>query len=458
VQIARKGHLEPEACCAYILSYLGDEHGHITNVTSDDLTAMCNTLQGRPRFTASFVSKCLEQGARRGVMEIFNEFVSFQVTGTPLPQGVARDLRSKISIYWALDGLHARLGALARRRDEPEPGQGDVMWEFLSMALRFAITGTPQLLTNEKYLELIENGIANIDFQQGSAVVLIREPIVVRAASYFFGLLAFEKSWMAGHVGNLSALGNEFEAYVALALFNKRPLSLSKAAAINLDRVEIPEAFVGEWGLWYPEEAVQTGVLGCDSKQDDDLVEFLGCSPHRAFLFPSVYAGSDVFNRLYNVEQPERHLRGSLQMKFREEVTDPERAIATTDLQAMFTRSDGTNIKTRKEVQERALKAAEEAALPSLRVLVAYPAVLQEHPPVQVVSENEIVLIIDGRNADAAFQQEDLALLRQLYERSRNRGRKNDQPQRKRAASAPSEPAPTRRSVRARRSPERLDL
>jgi hypothetical protein len=278
---------------------------------------------------------------------------------------------------------------------------------------------------------------------------------VVRAASYFYGLLESEKFRMARHVGNLSALGNEFEAYVALSLFNNTPLLLSRDAPVNPDRVEIPNAFVGAWKLWFPDAAVQTGVLGCDSKQDGDLVEFLGRNPHCAFLFPDVYAGFDVLSRLHELDDPSRHLRASLQMKFREEVADPERAIATTDPQAMFTWSDGTNIKTREQVKERASKAVEEASLPLLRIVVAYPAEMEE-PPVQVLSDTELLLIIDSRNAHLVFDQKDLQLLTQLYELSRNK--RAQQPARKRAASAPSEPAPTRRSVRARRSPDRLDL
>jgi hypothetical protein len=467
-QFPRRGHLRPEDCCAYILRYLGDERGQIVGAEAGDLTEICKTLQGRPRFTAMFVSKCLEEGARRGVLEVFNEYVNMQVKGEPVPQGLGQDKWSKISIYWALEALHERLGA--RRRDQPAPGQGDVKMEFLLVTLRYAITGQPQTLTNPECFELIENGMANIDCQGDGTIVSIREPIVVRATSYFYGLLESEKFRMADRVGNLSALGNEFEAYVALALCNSKPLQLSEHAPVNVDRVAIPPAFVGEWKLWFPEEAIQTGVLGCDSKQDDDLVEFLGPNPRHVFLFPDVYARSDVLSRLHEVNDPRRHLRASLQMKFQEEVADPELAIATTDLQAMFRRSDGTSIRTRDEVRERASKAVKEAGLPVLRTLVAYPAEVEE-PPVQVTSNNEIVLIIDSRNAHLVFDEKDLQLLTRLYDLSRNRRAQQPQPtpsnagetapqSRKRAAAAPSGPpsASTRRSVRQRRPVERLDL
>lgn len=272
-------------------------------------------------------------------------------------------------------------------------------------------------------------------------------------------------------MGNLSALGNEFEAYVALPLCNSKPLSLSKGAPINVDRVTIPAAFVGEWKLWYPAEAIETGVLGCDSKQDDDLVEFLGPNPHHVFLFRDayVYAGSDVLSRLHEVHDPRRHLRASTQVKLREEVADLVRAKSSTDLLAMFTWSDGTAIRTREPVRERALKSIEEAPLPLLRILVAYPAEVED-ARVQRISKNEIMLIIDSSNAHLVFDEEDLKLLTRLYDLSRSRRTQRQQttsssasetaPQsRNEAADAPpGQPSPsTRRSVRQRRPVERLN-
>src|SRR3546814_4374617 len=62
-----------------------------------------------------------------------------------------------------------------------------------------------------------------------------------------------------------------------------------------------------------------SGVLGCDSKQPYDLETFLGPEPHCVFLFPDVYAGGDVYERLYEINDTNRRLQNSVQIKRSEE-------------------------------------------------------------------------------------------------------------------------------------------
>src|SRR3546814_8244733 len=123
----------------------------------------------------------------------------------------------------------------------------------------------------------------------------------------------------------------------------------------------------------------------------------------------------------------------------------------------MFIGSGVTLSQCRREVRERVVKAYHCTALPLCRVVVAYPAVLENVRPLQVINDREMVLIIDGRNADLVFENCDLQLLRQVYNESRVRTEQR-QPaianaERKRAAEPPQSP-PRRRSQRTRRRSE----
>lgn len=216
---------------------------------------------------------------------------------------------------------------------------------------------------------------------------------------------------------------------MALTLFDSNPaFKLAVDAPINVNGIDIPDKFVGEWKLWCPEEATISGVLGCDSKQDDDLVDFLGPNPRCALLFPDQYAGADVFEKACDVEDSDRQLQASVQTKFQKQVKNPDRAIATTDLEDIFTHSDGTIIKTRAEVRERVLQTFRDTGLPLLRVLVAYPTTVAGKEPIEVISDNELLVIIDGRNAEQVFDSADLKMLRDIYAASQKRKTERPQP------------------------------
>lgn len=296
--------------------------------------------------------------------------------------------------------------------------------EVKCLALRYTITGREQVAPLSQYATLVEYGLANFRKEAGRNLISIDEPIVVRAASFFYGLLNYERSRLLDRAGRLSEVGNEFEAYVALALFDaKNPLELSAEAPVNVKHVGIPPEFEGRWQTWYPEEAKVTGVLGCDSKQGEDLVEFLGDNPSHAFLFPDEYAGADVFKRVCDCDNADRRLQTSIQVKFQKKVKNPQRAIETTDLEEVFTHSDGSVIKTRQEVRDRVLNAFRSTGLPLLRMLVAYPTTVEDQEPVQVLGDKELLLIIDSRNARLVFKQEDLQLLEDIYAASVRRRR-----------------------------------
>ncbi len=223
-----------------------------------------------------------------------------------------------------------------------------------------------------------------------------------------------------------------------------------------MDGVLIPDAFHGNWKLWYPEEAIRTGELGCDSKNDEDLERFFGDDPKYAFLFPDAYAGGDIYQKACEVDNNCRQLRVSIQIKLREEVKDSEHAIQSTSIETIFTRKDGTEIKTRRELREHVLTAYRNSGLPLLRIVVAYPATLDNQPIVQFISETELLLIIDGRNIQHVLDEEDCALLSQLYNASRTRRvapqQEQETPETSASRNARKRRAPTHPSPSKRRS------
>lgn len=461
VVFGRRGHLTPEACEAYILTYLSFEHEAGPNqVSAAELRKICQTLQGRPRFTERFVTLCLGKDPDTPVMQVLQDYVSTQVTGSPKPASSPENWW-KISIYYALEELWGRLLRSKQVKRSYGGTLARVLSAFQRAALRYAMTGRAQVLRSPEHANLVEYGLANIQRVGDVSTVSICEPIVVRAASCYFDLLGYQDDRLLDFVGDLSTLGNEFESFVSLTLFDKRPLELSTSAPINVEGVEIPEAFVGEWALWYPDEAVTTGVLGCDSKRDVDLERFLGQDPHCVFLFPDVFAGSDVFERVFNLANQIRRLQVAIQLKFQKDVRDSDRAIATTSLEDIFTHSDGRIIETREETRARVLQAFRSTGLPLLRILVVYPGVVEDQAPVQVIGEKELLLVVDQRNAHVVFDEEDLTLLKRVYDKSRRQREGQPQPDaaqadeskqqsRKRAndpASIPTSP-PKRRTAR----------
>ena len=121
-------------------------------------------------------------------MELFEEYVAMQASGHPEPS-VGRQDWHKVSIYWAIAKAHSRPCGL-----EPEmPTQDgfvhpDIMNDFKSMVLRYVNTGQSQISTNDAHLKLVEIGVGNIVQQSRRVAVSICEPLVVRAACFFYGL------------------------------------------------------------------------------------------------------------------------------------------------------------------------------------------------------------------------------------------------------------------------------
>jgi hypothetical protein len=417
MQAVRTCHLEPAQCRQHIERYL-------TGIEQTDLARICNALQGRPRFAEQFVGQCIVQGNDKDVMTIFDEFLTFQTTEQPtrVPRGL--DNASKLSAFHCIDSAVKETYGMSILVSDAGSRRTVGAWllylvqELKLLALRYALTGQLQLLFDNHRCEMLTHGLANVQQLEGRLSALIREPIVIRAACNYFGLARYLGSLLREFQDNAAVVRSELPTYVALALFDSgsQPFLLGVDAPINVNSDSIPPNFQGSWKLWLPRASKQTGVVATACNSNGDLQEFLGRDPRYAMVFPDKRVGPNVLLRVHDPADEGRRLMVAIHDRDCDDVK--------------ANRVDGKKARSRKGASQRRSDAGDQPSLPLLNIVVAFPATLGTKPVVQVESDQEMTLILDGRNFERAIRNDDgVCNVLKYVLRSNEKGKRRERPE-----------------------------